>query len=147
MGANPHVFLTSALRGSESSPLCCTRFTHGEGGPRYSLDSRLDGTQSRSGQNIGHFAQMQSLNPLLPHSIKVNASFCHDDVWGEEAELHALTLDADEWPASRSGCFTPGTCWIGGWVGPEADLEAAAERKFSFPSLAGNRTPVIQPVD
>jgi hypothetical protein len=39
-------------------------------------------------------------------------------------------VDGGEWwSALRTGRFTPakivpGTCWIGGWVGPTADLDA-----------------------
>jgi hypothetical protein len=35
-----------------------------------------------------------------------------------------------EWPASRSGRFTPGTHWIGGWVGPRFGLDTVAKRKI-----------------
>jgi hypothetical protein len=40
-----------------------------------------------------------------------------------------LTLDRGEWSASYPSGFTakerdPGTCWIGGWVGPIASLHA-----------------------
>jgi hypothetical protein len=33
------------------------------------------------------------------------------------------TLVGGEWPASRPCCFTPGTHWIGGWVGSRAGLD------------------------
>jgi hypothetical protein len=41
-------------------------------------------------------------------------------------------LVGDEWSASRPGLFTPGerapgTHWIGGWVGPRADVEDMEE--------------------
>jgi hypothetical protein len=36
----------------------------------------------------------------------------------------------------------PDTEWIGGWVGPRADLEAVAERNISFTHL----TMVVEPV-
>jgi hypothetical protein len=40
-------------------------------------------------------------------------------------------LDGGEWSASRYCCFTPRdrapvTHWIGGWVGPRADLDIMA---------------------
>jgi hypothetical protein len=53
------------------------------------------------------------------------------------------TLDGGEWSASRPERFTPrertpGTHWIGGWVGPRAVLDTVVKRKI--PSPAGNRT-------
>jgi len=67
-------------------------------------------------------------------------------------QLHAFlssALDGDEWSASRPCRFTPGerapgTCLIGGWVGPSAGLEAMAKGKIPVP--AGNCTPVVQSV-
>jgi hypothetical protein len=59
-------------------------------------------------------------------------------------------LDGSEWSASRPGRFTPrerapGTHWLGGWVGPVADLDAVANRKI--PSLyRDSKPPIIQPV-
>jgi hypothetical protein len=53
--------------------------------------------------------------------------------YGEmKVQFHALTsaLDGGEWSVSRLGRFTPGTHWIGGWVGPRAGLDAVAKRKF-----------------
>jgi hypothetical protein len=32
-------------------------------------------------------------------------------------------LDGDEWSASRPARFTPDAHWVGGWVGPRADLD------------------------
>jgi hypothetical protein len=54
-----------------------------------------------------------------------------------EVKLQAFTsaLDGGEWSASRH----PGR-----WVGPRAGLEAMAKKKY--PSPAGNRTLVAQPV-
>jgi hypothetical protein len=48
------------------------------------------------------------------------------------------TLDRGEWPASRTGRFTPrertpGTHWIAGGVGPRVGLDAVTKRKKSFP--------------
>jgi hypothetical protein len=67
--------------------------------------------------------------------------------WGVEILLHAFltsALDGGEWSASRPGHFnprerTPGTHWIGDWVGPSAGLDAVMRRKFSAP--IGTRTP------
>jgi hypothetical protein len=46
-------------------------------------------------------------------------------------QLHAL-------PA-----LTPGTHWIGGWVGPRIGLDATEKKKLV---PVGNRTLVVQPV-
>jgi hypothetical protein len=53
-------------------------------------------------------------------------------------------LGGGEWSAARSSCFTPGegtpgTRWIGGWVGLRAGLDTVEERKRTYP--CGNRTP------
>jgi hypothetical protein len=65
-------------------------------------------------------------------------------------QLHAFltsALDRVQWLASRSNRFNPrerapGAHYTGGWVSPEADLEAMRNRKISVP--AGNRTPIPQ---
>jgi hypothetical protein len=50
------------------------------------------------------------------------------------------------------GCFTtrertPGTHWIGGWVGPRAVLDAGVKRKIPSPRRESNpRTTIVQPV-
>jgi hypothetical protein len=45
-------------------------------------------------------------------------------------------LDGGEWSASSPGRFTPGTHWIGGWLGPRAGLHAAEKRIFlTLPGL------------
>jgi len=46
-------------------------------------------------------------------------------------------LDGGKWLASCLGHFiprerTPGTHWIGGWVGPRANLEAVEKKKISI---------------
>jgi hypothetical protein len=64
------------------------------------------------------------------------------------------TRDGGEWSASRTGRFTPGKNWIGGWVGPTAGLNAVTKRDNPFPVLscpvlpcpARNRIPVVLPV-
>jgi hypothetical protein len=73
--------------------------------------------------------------------------------WGVEVKLHALTLPLDgEWSASRPSRFTPReraprTHWIGGWMGPKADLDAVARRKIPSPSWESNPDhPIVQPV-
>jgi hypothetical protein len=70
--------------------------------------------------------------------VKTNLFLCfnraprHESVLGEwgYSSTHFLTsvLDGDEWSASSPGHFTPRekapfTNWIGGWVGPRADLD------------------------
>jgi hypothetical protein len=48
-------------------------------------------------------------------------------------------------PRFTPGERTPGTHWIGGWVGPRAGLDEEARRKKSSASV-GDRTPVVQSV-
>jgi hypothetical protein len=71
----------------------------------------------------------------------------HGGLMGEwrYSSTHSLTstLDIDEWSASRPDRFTPrerspGTHWIGGWMGPRAVLVAVVKEKF--PSRSGNWT-------
>jgi hypothetical protein len=45
-----------------------------------------------------------------------------------------------EWSASRPDRFiagerTPGTYWIGGWMGPRADLDAAKRKILPLPVI------------
>jgi hypothetical protein len=45
---------------------------------------------------------------------------------GVDVEIHVFSTSAlfgGEWSATCFGCFTPGTLWIGGWVGPKAGLD------------------------
>jgi hypothetical protein len=52
-------------------------------------------------------------------------------------------------PAARfiPGEKTPGTHWIGGWVGLRAGLDAGARRKIFFPCPGSNLDrPIVQPV-
>jgi hypothetical protein len=52
----------------------------------------------------------------------------HEDIWGSggiASPFLTLALDESEWSASSPCRFTPqgkspGTYWIGGWVGPES---------------------------
>jgi hypothetical protein len=92
--------------------------------------------------------------------VKVKLSPCfnwaprHEGVVGEWRynSTHSLTsaLDGGEWSGSRPGRFTPrertpGTHWIGGWVGTRAVLDAVVRRKISSPRQEWNpRTPIIQ---
>jgi hypothetical protein len=52
-------------------------------------------------------------------------------------------LEGDEWSVSRPGRFTPrerapGTHWIGGWVGPRANLDAVVNTKIRSPYRDSN---------
>jgi len=49
--------------------------------------------------------------------------------------VQSIALGGGEWTDICPGYFTPGgraliTCWIEGWVGPSASLDAAEKRKF-----------------
>jgi hypothetical protein len=52
-------------------------------------------------------------------------------------------------PRSRftPGERTPGTHWIGGWVGPRAGLDAGARRKIRPCRGSNLDRPIVQPVD
>jgi hypothetical protein len=66
----------------------------------------------------------------------------HEDVLGEWRynSMHLTSaLDGGEWPASRSGRFTPKvkahvTLCIGGWVDPKVGLDVVAKGKKSHNS-------------
>jgi hypothetical protein len=68
----------------------------------------------------------------------INSAVCHEDIWGSGGiDLLLLTsaLDGGEWSTSGPGRFTPGerspgTNWIGGWMGPRAGLDVVQERKI-----------------
>jgi hypothetical protein len=52
-----------------------------------------------------------------------------------------LTLDGDEWLASRPGRFTPGkerTYWIRWWVGSRAGMDEAAKKENPCPYRESN---------
>jgi hypothetical protein len=56
-----------------------------------------------------------------------------------------------EWSTSRPGRFAleegaPGTLWIGGWVGPRADLDDLEKRKFLTLLGLELKFSVVQPV-
>jgi hypothetical protein len=75
--------------------------------------------------------------------------------WGWRcSSIHSLTsaLDGGEWSASRPCRFTPrerspGTHWIGGWMGPRSGLDAVVKRKIPSPRRESNiRIPIAHPV-
>jgi hypothetical protein len=80
----------------------------------------------------------------------------HEGVLGKwrYSSTYSLTsaLDGGESSDSRLCRFTPrkrtpGTHWIGGWVGPRAVLDAVVKRKIPNPRRESNpRTPIVQPV-
>jgi hypothetical protein len=62
-----------------------------------------------------------------------------EEYGGVDAEIHiflASELFGSECLVLRPGRFTPGTHWIGGWVGPIAGLDNVEKRKFlTLPGL------------
>jgi hypothetical protein len=84
--------------------------------------------------------------------LKVKLSLCltkHHAMktsWGVKVWLHAFltsTVGGSEWSASRPGCFTPGKRAPERLRGPQSRYGCCSEKIFS---LAGYRTPVVQPV-
>jgi hypothetical protein len=71
----------------------------------------------------------------------------HGGVWEDRRyssySFFTSALDESEWSASRPGPALPpgkgpGTHWIGGWVGPRADVDAEARRKILCPCRGSN---------
>jgi hypothetical protein len=50
--------------------------------------------------------------------------------WMYKSTFLTSVLVGGEWSASPSCRFTPGTHWIGGWVGPRTSLVGVEKRKF-----------------
>jgi hypothetical protein len=67
---------------------------------------------------------------------------------GVDIEIHILSTSAlvGEWLASRIGRFTPGTHWIGGWVGPRAGLDDMERRQFLTLPGHNSEPSVVEPV-
>jgi hypothetical protein len=77
----------------------------------------------------------------------INLALCHENTRGSGGmapPFLTLALDGGKWPASRPGCISPSTYWIGGWVGPRAGLNTIEKRKMSCPSR--ELTPAAQPI-
>jgi hypothetical protein len=80
------------------------------------------------------------LSPDIKSSSKGEVKVVHEDVWGMDVQIHAFldsALVGDEWLTPRCCRFTsPGTHWIGGWLGPRAGLDDMEKRKFlTLPQL------------
>jgi hypothetical protein len=85
-------------------------------------------------------------------NLKLKMSrYCHIGAKGERHSSYSFlnsVLDGGEWSASRPGRVlprerTPGTHWIGGWVGLRAGLDTGQIKPFAS---TGDRTPVVQSV-
>jgi hypothetical protein len=84
---------------------------------------------------------------LCPCALFLNQAPRHEGVLEEwrYSSMHSLTLalDGGEWSDSHASSFmpresTPGTHWIGDWMGPRAVLVTVVNRKL--PSPAGDQT-------
>jgi hypothetical protein len=90
------------------------------------------------------------------HTQSVSFATLHGGRWGGRYSSYSFltsALDGGEWSASRPGRDlppgerTPGTHWIGGWVGLRACLDAGARRKILCPYRGSNLDrPVVQPL-
>jgi hypothetical protein len=61
-----------------------------------------------------------------------------------DVKIHIFLTSAlagGERPASRPGCFTPGTYWIGGSVNPTTGLDDVEKRKIFGPTRTRTPTP------
>jgi hypothetical protein len=62
----------------------------------------------------------------------INQAPGHEVIWGSgriSPPYFTSTLDGGEWSASRPFRFTPGTRFIGAWVGPRVGLDAIQKGK------------------
>jgi hypothetical protein len=58
-----------------------------------------------------------------------------EDVWGNRGiapPFSTSELYGGEWSDSCLGRFTPGTHWMGGWVGPRTGLDVVEKRKVAL---------------
>jgi hypothetical protein len=80
-------------------------------------------------------------------------SLCHEDIWGSEGIAPPFltpALDGGEWSDSRPDRFTleegtPGTHWLGSWVGLEAGMDAMEERQILHCRESNPGRPVRSP--
>jgi hypothetical protein len=153
---NLHSFVPSTPVWNEQSTSRSGCFTQRKS-PRYPVGRRLGGLESRpghSGPSRESNLDSRARSTLFPDIIRRHCSICigllqrrnftltkHHAMkayWGwMYSYTHSLTsaLDGGEWSASRPGRFTPrerspGTDWIGSWVGPRAVLDAVVKGKI-----------------
>jgi hypothetical protein len=117
--------------------------------PRYSLDRRSYGPQSRSGRRGEEkILDITGIRTLTPRSSSP-APRC----LGVQFQIFLTSaLDGREQSASRPGRFTPtedasGTHWMGGWVGLRGGQNTVEKRKIYFTCQETNHdSSVIQSV-
>jgi hypothetical protein len=145
-GIAPRIF-TPALDGNDRSALRPRPLYPQRKSPWYLLDSKMGGSQSRSGRV----------------KVKVKLSLCfsnraprYEGVFAEwrYSSMYSLTsaLDGGERSASRPSHFTPretapGTHWVGGWVGLQSRSRHGGEEKNASSRWESNsRTPIVRHV-
>jgi hypothetical protein len=123
---------------------------------KYRHISKTNGNKTISNQNPLQLSALLHTHTGKGEAVTVpNYAPRHEDVLGVEVYRHSFltsALEGCEWSVTRPGRFiprerTPGTPWIGGYVGPRAGLDAVEKRKIHSPHRESNpRTPIIQPV-
>jgi hypothetical protein len=143
-------------------------YPHGNS-PRYPLDRRLGGSESREPvvkRKIPRPCRSSSLWPsAVPLSYpgpcskfrkvkaKLSTPWRRSGEWSYSSTPSLTSaLDGSKWSASHPSRFmpterAPATHWLGGWVGPRVVLDAVVKRKIPSPRRESNpRTPVVKPV-
>jgi hypothetical protein len=122
-GGTVPCILTSALDGDR-----WWASRHGHFNPR---ERATDNTNWIGGW-VGPQADLDAVN----ESLCLTTHRAMKRYWGSGGTVPRIltsALDGDRWWASRHGHFNPreratdNTDWIGGWVGPQADLDAVNE--------------------